>query len=66
MKIITGRLNFLLQAYSFQDFLNDMDKHNCQVLDVKRSFTSYIVSVKGKDSDLDHARWYFRNCNSII
>lgn len=66
MKINTGKVNFVLQAHSFQDFLRDMDRHDCEVIDVKRSFTSYIVTVKGNDKNLNHARWFFRNCGSIL
>ncbi|MBM7598230.1 hypothetical protein JOC34_000587 [Virgibacillus halotolerans] len=66
MKTITGKVNFVLQAYSFQDFLQHMDRYNCEVLDIKRSFTSYIVTVKGTNENLNHARWFFKHCGSII
>ena len=65
-KTITGKVNFVLEAYSFQDFLHHMDLHDCEVLHVKRSFTSYIVTVRGTDRNLNHARWFFRHCGSII
>lgn len=66
MKTITGKVNFLLEAYTLQMFLDDMDKNNCQVLDIKRSFTSYFITVRGRDEDLDSARWFFRNCGSLL
>lgn len=66
MKTITGKVNFVLRAYSLQDFLIDMDYHNCEVLSIKRSITSHIVTVRGKDSDLDRARWFFRHCGSLL
>lgn len=63
---ITGKVNFILQAYSFNDFLRDMDRNNCEVINVKRSFTSYVVTVRGTNKNLDHARWFFRNCGSLV
>lgn len=56
MKAITRKLNFVLQAYTIQDFLRDMDRHDIEALDIKRSFTSYIVTLRGDDRDLNHAR----------
>lgn len=66
MRTITGKVNFLLQQYTLEDFLDDMDRHNIEVVKLQRSFASWIVTVSGKDSDLDTARWYFRNCGTLI
>lgn len=66
MKTITGTVNFVFQRYSFQDFLNQMDKHNCEVLNVKKGITTHTITVRGTDDNLDHARWFFRNCGTLL
>lgn len=66
MKTITGRLNFWLSAYTLNDFLAYMDKNDVDVVSIQSKLTGHIVTVRGEDGNLDHARWFFRNCGSIL
>lgn len=66
MKTITGKLNFLMCAYTLNDFLAYMDINNVNVISIQSKLTGHIVTVSGYDDDLNHARWFFRNCGSIL
>lgn len=59
MKTITGKVSFLFLNATIHDFYRHMDRHNCEVVKVKRDVLSYTITVRGKDSNLDMARWYF-------
>lgn len=61
VKTITGKMNFTMQVYSIDHFLQDMRNNNCEILFIEKNWFSYIVTVKGKENDLEHAEWYFRN-----
>lgn len=59
MKTITGKVSFMWLAYDVNDFYRTMDRNNIEVLNSKRNLMSYTFTVRGRDSDLDHARWFF-------
>lgn len=59
MKTITGKVNFAFLMNDIHDFYRDMDRNNVEVVSSTRNLFSYTFTVRGTNSDLKHARWYF-------